>query len=66
VGAGTRGPAVASLASHSHSRTRTGSMDAFDRDARVWSPVWSPESGNDVLKDGKDTIAEVDMVTMRW
>ena len=46
--------------------TPTAPMDAFDRDARVWSPVWSPESANDALKDGKDVAAEVDLVTMRW
>ena len=39
-------------------------MDAFDREARVWSPVWSPEK--DAAKMNGEGLAPVDCATMRW
>lgn len=51
-------------------------MDAFDREARVWSPVWSPEedqgssrcaAGLSSADGGKEEgAAAVDLVTMQW
>lgn len=44
------------------------SMDAFDREARVYSPVWSPSSDDDLPpKAAVEPVgAEVDLSTMQW